>query len=383
MTNAVTGTKTDGMTDRKADIQADIQTDTQTDATSDAMIDVTVDVKTDSSDPRPVVAITLGDPAGIGPEICLKALNHPEVYDACRPLIVGDAAYLNALTQSGVSWACSVRPVKTPAEGVYALGTVDVLDVPVEGLDSLKMGEVQPAAGKAAVEWIRRAVALALGGGADSICTAPINKEAVVGSGYEGFRGHTELLGELTGVSDPLTMFVVDSLRILFLTRHVSLAKAVGMVTYERLEAFIPRCVQALTSLGIPNPHIAVAGLNPHSSDGGLFGSEEAEEIGPAVDDARRKGYNAVGPVPADSVFHQAKNGKYDAVISLYHDQGHIASKTLDFERTVSLTLGLPFIRSSVDHGTAFDIAGKNLASEVSMVEAILVAARYSGYRGT
>lgn len=365
------------------------------------------------ADTRPVVAITLGDPAGIGPEICLKALNRPEVYEACKPLIVGDASFLNSLlksvkpiaesgdnrggslplagegvrleaassTRAGLGSLSNIRgihSVKSPSEGEYRLGTVDVLDTPVEGLDDLEMGQVQPVAGKAAVEWIRGAVSLALSGAAGSICTAPINKEAVVLSGFQGFRGHTEFLGDLTGVADPLTMFVVDSLRILFLTRHVSLAQAVRMVTRERLGKFIPRCVEALTALGIPNPRLAVAGLNPHSSDGGLFGSEEAHEIAPAIEDARQKGYNVVGPVPADSVFHQAKNGKYDAVISLYHDQGHIAAKTLDFERTVSLTLGLPFIRSSVDHGTAFDIAGKWLASEVSMVEAILVAAKYS-----
>ena len=197
-------------------------------------------------------------------------------------------------------------------------------------------------------------------------------------SGAAGFRGHTEYLGELSGVPDPLTMFVVDDLRILFLTRHVSLAEAVSQIKMDRLKRFIPTAVAALRSLGFTEPRIAVAGLNPHSGEGGMFGHEEQTEVRPAVAWARDQGLDVVGPVPADSVFHQAKMGKYDAVISLYHDQGHIAAKTLDFERTVSVTLGLPFVRTSVDHGTAFDIAGKGIASDVSMKEAIRVAADYA-----
>jgi 4-hydroxythreonine-4-phosphate dehydrogenase len=271
-----------------------------------------------------------------------------------------------------------VRVVSGIGDARFEKGTVDVLDVAAGHLSELQMGEVQPKAGEAAVAWIRRAVELALAGQVDAICTAPINKEAVVRSGVAGFKGHTEFLGELCDVPDPLTMFVVGSLRILFLTRHMSLADAVKQVTAERIERFIPEVDKALRDLGVGNPRIAVAGLNPHSGEGGLFGQEEDREIRPAVARAREKGFDVTGPVPADSVFYQARTGRFDAVVSLYHDQGHIASKTLDFERTVSVTLGLPFIRTSVDHGTAFDIAGKGVASDVSMQEAIKVAADYT-----
>lgn len=322
---------------------------------------------------KPLVAITAGDPAGIGPEICLKALSDGQAYDACRPLVVGDARILSE-TARGLGLP-QVRSVKDAASGVFEPGMVDVLDVHEVDLRSLRPGAIQPEAGLAALSWIREAAKLALNGMADAVCTAPISKEAIVRAGVRGFRGHTEYLGEMCGVPDLLTMFVVDNLRILFLTRHVSLAEAVASVKAGRIEQFVPEVDRALRGLGIAAPRLAVAGLNPHSGEGGLFGNEEIAEIAPAVSRLREKGYQVTGPVPADSVFYQARRGKYDAVISLYHDQGHIAAKTLDFERTVSITLGLPFIRTSVDHGTAFDIAGKGIASDVSMKEAIKVAA--------
>lgn len=325
---------------------------------------------------KPLIAITAGDPAGIGPEIVLKALGDPAIYDVCRPIVVASIEVMSRASRS--MKLTPVRVVARIGDARFDKGTVDVLDVAAGYLSELELGKVQPEAGGAALTWIRRAVELALSGQVDAICTAPINKEAVVRSGVAGFRGHTEFLGELCKVSDPLTMFVVGSLRILFLTRHLSLAEAVAQVTADRIERFIPEVDKVLRELGINAPRIAVAGLNPHSGEGGLFGSEEEEEIRPAVARAREKGFDVTGPVPADSVFYQARTGRFDAVISLYHDQGHIASKTLDFERTVSVTLGLPFVRTSVDHGTAFDIAGKGVASEVSMKEAIKVAADYA-----
>ena len=325
---------------------------------------------------RPLVAITAGDPAGIGPEIVLKALSDPRIYGVCRPVVVAGAQAMAATASS--MRLTPVRRLDRLDAARFEPGTVDVLDVPVAGLQEVSMGKAQPVAGRAALAWVKKAVELALQGYADAVCTAPLNKEAVVSSGEAGFRGHTEYLGELSGVPDPLTMFVVDDLRILFLTRHVSLAEAVSLVKADRLKRFIPAAVTALSGLGFREPRIAVAGLNPHSGESGMFGHEEQTEIRPAVAWAKDQGLNVVGPVPADSVFHQAKMGKYDAVISLYHDQGHIAAKTLDFERTVSVTLALPFVRTSVDHGTAFDIAGKGMASDVSMKEAIKVAADYS-----
>jgi 4-hydroxythreonine-4-phosphate dehydrogenase len=210
-----------------------------------------------------------------------------------------------------------------------------------------------------------------------AIATTPINKPALKAAGVD-FIGHTEILAGLTNTDDPLTMFEVKGLRVFFLTRHDALKKACEMVTKERLLDYIDRCTEALKSLGIKEGSMAVAGLNPHRGDNGLFGTEDEEIIKPAVQEAKEQGYNVEGPIGADSVFHLALKGRYNSVLSLYHDQGHIATKTLDFERTIAITLGLPFLRTSVDHGTAFDIAGKGIASEVSMVEAILLAAKYS-----
>ncbi|HHW17814.1 MAG TPA: 4-hydroxythreonine-4-phosphate dehydrogenase PdxA [Firmicutes bacterium] len=334
---------------------------------------------------KPVVGITMGDPAGIGPEITVKALSHPEVYDISRPLVIGDADYL----QETVEWlglGGSVEVVRVETERTedlgsfnYIPGKIAVYDVD-SGRGSSGFQPGTPQSGHAALIWIEAAARLALAGTIDAICTAPINKEAIVKAGYAGFKGHTEFLGELTGTPEPLTMFVVDNLRIFFLTRHVSLRKAVEAVTLKRLVEFVPRCNEALVALGLKAPRIAIAGLNPHCGEGGLFGDEEEKEIAPAVSELRSAGYDVTGPVPADSVFYQARTGKYDAVVSLYHDQGHIAAKTLDFDRTVSVTLGLPFLRTSVDHGTAYDIAGKGIARETSMLEALKVASLYARF---
>ncbi|MBC7239456.1 MAG: 4-hydroxythreonine-4-phosphate dehydrogenase PdxA, partial [Chloroflexi bacterium] len=232
--------------------------------------------------------------------------------------------------------------------------------------------KISVKAGRASAKYIEKAVELASLREVDAIATAPINKEAWKLADVPHI-GHTEMLGDLTGVRDPLTMFQVKDLRIFFLTRHVSLRKACDMVKKERVLDYIERCTKALKALGIENPRLAVAALNPHGGEHGLFGDEEMKEIEPAVKEAQKRGFNAYGPLPADSVFWACLSGKYDAVLSLYHDQGHIAAKTLDFHRTVSITLGLPFLRTSVDHGTAMDIAGQGIANPISMIEAIKV----------
>jgi len=325
---------------------------------------------------RPVIGITMGDPAGIGPEIVVKSLANGKIYDVCKPLIIGDAGCVRK-SAAIFKMDYGVNVVKDPSEGVYRHGTIDVLDLANVDHGGLKMGQIQAMAGKASFEYIEKSIHLALDRKIAAVATSPINKESIKAAGVP-FIGHTEMYGDLTG-ADPLTMFQVHGMRIFFLTRHVSLARAVQLITKERLLDYIKRCTEALVVLGVKDPLLAVAGLNPHSGEHGLFGDEEVREIEPAVAEAKARGFKIVGPVPADSVFHLAKNGRYDAVLSLYHDQGHIASKTLDFERTVSVTCGLPFLRSSVDHGTAFDIAGKGIASSVSMEEAILVAAEYAG----
>ncbi|WP_058485009.1 4-hydroxythreonine-4-phosphate dehydrogenase PdxA [Defluviitalea phaphyphila] len=324
---------------------------------------------------KPLIGIPIGDPAGIGPEIVVKSLMNKDLYDVGRPIVVGDV--------NVVKYACEfcnitakINIVNTPEEGLYIPGTIDIIDLKNVDIDKLQMGQEQAMCGRAAYEYIEKCIQLALEGKIDVVATSTINKKSLKKAGVP-YIGHTEIFAGLTNTHDPLTMFEVRGMRVFFLSRHVSLRKACDMVTKERLLDYIERCTAELIKLGVENPKIAVAGLNPHSGEEGLFGMEEVNEVIPAIKEASEKGYLVVGPIGADSVFHLALQGRYDAVLSLYHDQGHIATKTLDFERTISLTVGMPFLRTSVDHGTAFDIAGKGIASEVSMAEAIRLAAKY------
>ena len=325
---------------------------------------------------RPIIAIPLGDPAGIGPEIVVKALAGKELYDICRPLVVGDLGVIGKALEF-CRLDLDIRTVSNPQDGLYRAGTVDLLNLGNVDIENLETGRVQALGGRASYEFIEKAVSLALNGKADAIATPPINKESLKAAGVP-YIGHTEILAGLTGTDDPLTLFEVRNLRVFFLTRHVSLRKACDMITKERLLNYIKRCTGALRMLGITEGTMAVAGLNPHCGEHGLFGVEEVEVIAPAVEEARRMGYDVEGPVSADSVFHLALTGRFNSVLSLYHDQGHIATKTLDFERTISITVGLPFLRTSVDHGTAYDIAGTGKASAVSMTEAVMTAAKYA-----
>jgi 4-hydroxythreonine-4-phosphate dehydrogenase len=231
--------------------------------------------------------------------------------------------------------------------------------------------------GRAAYEYIAKSIELANEGKVDAVTTTAINKESLRAGGIN-YIGHTEIFGALTGTGDPLTMFETNGMRIFFLTRHVSLREMLDLVTKDRIKDYVKRCMKALEKLGVTEGTMAIAGLNPHSGEHGLFGWEEVNEITPAVEELRAEGYNVTGPIGADSVFHQAAMGKYNSVLSLYHDQGHIAAKTLDFERTIAITNGMPILRTSVDHGTAFDIAGKGVASAVSLIEAIRLAAKYA-----
>jgi len=328
---------------------------------------------------KPLIAVTLGDPAGVGPEIVVKALASEPVREACRPLVIGDRSVVEQALET-CRLSADVRVVQRASRETDAL---ELLDLDNVNLVSLRMGEIQAQCGRAAFEYIERATRLALAGEVDAIATAPINKESLK-AGQVPHLDHTAMLATLSSVPDPLTMFEVQEMRVFFLTRHVSLRQACDLVTRERLLDYIERCTQALRRLGINEGVLAVAGLNPHGGEHGMFGSEEVEHIRPAVEEARARGFRVEGPVPADSVFHLAATGRFAAVLSLYHDQGHIAAKTFDFERTIAVTHGLPFLRTSVDHGTAFDIAGTGQASGVSMVEAILAAARYAeAFRAT
>jgi 4-hydroxythreonine-4-phosphate dehydrogenase len=325
---------------------------------------------------RAIIAIPMGDPAGIGPEITMKSLSKKEIYDVCKPLVIGDAAVLEkAIAIVGAD--LKINEVNSPSEGKYELGSVDVINLNNIDLNQLQYGEVSAQGGQGAFEYIKKAVELATAGEVKALATTPINKESLKAANVP-YIGHTEMLEALAGSNDPLTMFEVRGMRIFFLTRHLSLKDAIAAMTKERVHDYLIRCDRALARLGVENRKWAVAGLNPHSGEGGLFGWEEVEQIKPGIEMAVADGINAVGPVPADSVFFQALNGKYDAVLSLYHDQGHIAAKMTDFHRTISITNGLPFLRTSVDHGTAFDIAGKNIAESISMEECIKLAAQYA-----
>ena len=327
---------------------------------------------------KPLIAVTMGDPAGIGPEITVRAAADEEVFETADCIVVGDAGVLEkAIAVTGAD--LRINCVKEPEEGDYSRGVLNVIDLGNIDMDRFEYGKVSAMCGRAAYEYIEKGIQLTMDGRADAISTAPINKEAIRAAGVE-FIGHTEIFAALTKTNDPLTMFETNGMRIFFLTRHVSLREMVDMIKKERIIDYVERCTEALARLGGTEGTMAVAGLNPHSGEHGLFGWEEVNEIEPAVEELRARGYDVVGPVSADSVFHQAAAGKYSAVLSLYHDQGHIAAKTLDFDRTIAITNSMPILRASVDHGTAFDIAGTGKASAVSMIESVKIAAKYAPY---
>ena len=325
-----------------------------------------------SRNAKPFVAITMGDPAGIGPEVTAKALLDQRVYERCRPFVVGSAAAIDdALRLIGAPISTNVAHSLEEVAGQP--GAIDVLDL--ENLDygGIAYGQVSEVAGKASVEWILEAGELASSGRVLAIATAPINKEACSLAGYKDI-GHMEIFQSQTGAKEVATMLMAGTLRVVHLTTHRSLRVACDYVTRDNVLAKIKLTAESFREWGFPTPRVGVAALNPHSSDGGLLGDEEEKQITPAVEEARAMGIDATGPVPADTVFNQAIDGKYDAVLAMYHDQGHIPIKVHNWAKSVSVNLGLPFIRTSVDHGTAFDIAGKGVADHESMLEAIRVA---------
>ncbi|MFD9963212.1 4-hydroxythreonine-4-phosphate dehydrogenase PdxA [Amycolatopsis sp. NPDC058986] len=326
---------------------------------------------------KPILAVTLGDPAGIGPEITARTLAEPESGQLARGLAVGDAPVLRrAVSLLGLD--VEVNPVSTVDEARFEPGTIDVLDLGIVTED-LPWGEVNATAGASAVAAIEAATKAALNGEVAAVVTSPINKEAIWAAGSKHL-GHTEMLGELTGSTRFNTMFWVAGLKIFFATRHLSLREAIGKITKDNIEHAIREAYTALEVFGADKPTLAVAALNPHGGENGKFGDEEIVAIAPAVEAARADGLDVVGPIPADSVFHQGLQGRFAGVLSLYHDQGHIASKTYDFDGTVSVTVGLPILRTSVDHGTAFDIAGTGKASHGTMRAAFRAAVELAPY---
>jgi 4-hydroxythreonine-4-phosphate dehydrogenase len=328
---------------------------------------------------RPLIAITTGDPAGIGAEVSLKALLEPHVYSLCRPLVVGTLGVI-AQMRDVLQSAQHLQAVRSPLAGRYTLGTVDVLDLTDDYPGPFPLGLVAKENGAAAVAYVEKAIALALSGEVDAIATAPLNKEAMRAAGFP-YDGHTELLAVKTGTKVYTMMLASGDFRVFHVSTHVSLRGAIERATKARVLQVIDLAYREIQRMGVAEPRLAVAGLNPHAGEHGLFGDEERREIGPAVEEAQARGWNVSGPISPDTVFARTRRGDFDGVVAMYHDQGHIPFKMTEFELGVNVTVGLPIIRTSVDHGTAYDIAGKGVADPKNMVQAIELAAEMARRR--
>jgi 4-hydroxythreonine-4-phosphate dehydrogenase len=316
----------------------------------------------------------MGDPAGIGPEIVIKSLMNKSVYDRCNPIVVGDAGVMSKIVAL-LKLSCMVNAVSRVSDARFEFGIIDVLDL-ANFHGDIVYGKVSAEAGAAAFESVVKVIELAMNNQVDATVTAPINKEAIHLSGNH-YSGHTEIYAHYTKTNKFAMLLVHENLRVIHVSTHVSLRQACDLVRKERILEVIQLLNEACLNFDIVNPRIGIAGLNPHSSDNGLFGWEEEREIIPAITEARKKGFNVVGPVPADTMFSKAIGGQYDGCVAMYHDQGHIPFKVVGFKwdeskkrmevKGVNITLGLPIIRVSVDHGTAFEVAGLGIASEEAM----------------
>ncbi|MGH7237452.1 MAG: 4-hydroxythreonine-4-phosphate dehydrogenase PdxA [Candidatus Saccharimonadales bacterium] len=338
----------------------------------------------------PIIGITMGDPASIGPEIAVKALLYQELYDICKPLLVGDAGVFKDIIKR-LHLDAAVNVIKTAGEAQFKFGTIDVLDLQNVKLNKLVFGQVSAMAGEAAFAAVKKVIDLAMAGDIDATVTGPINKKSINEAGHH-FAGHTEIYAHFTNTPKYAMLLVEDNLKVIHVSTHVPLRQACDLVKKERILEVIELLYNGMISLGETNLKIGVAGLNPHAGDSGLFGTEDDEEILPAVREAQLLGYNVEGPVPPDTLFAKAATGAYGGVVAMYHDQGHIPFKLAGFKwdvkkkqmtsvKGVNITLGLPVIRTSVDHGTAFEIAGKGIASADAMILAIESAVQLSRYR--
>ena len=334
---------------------------------------------------KPILAITMGDPAGIGPEIVVRALSHETTYQKCRPIVTGDAEVIRRAVEL-LGTGQKVNAVQRVADARFEWGTIDVYDLKCIDAQSFEWGKVSAQCGNAAFVSIRKAIDLALAEEVDGTVTAPLNKEALNLAGHH-FDGHTEIYATFTGTKKYAMLLADEHLRVIHVSTHVPLRKACDLVKKARIIEVTELIEDACRQFGIEKPRIGIAGLNPHSSDNGLFGDEEALEITPAVEELQQRGFDVVGPVPPDTLFAKAKCGQFDGCVAMYHDQGHIPFKVVGFNwnaetgkmdsvKGVNITLGLPIIRVSVDHGTAFDVAGKGIASEDAMMVSIDYASK-------
>ena len=340
---------------------------------------------------KPILGITMGDPASIGPEITVKALSRPEVYEQCRPIVVGDACMMEIAKKLVGHEEIVIHPVSAVSEAVFTPGTIDVLDMKLVDPDKMPIGQVSVMAGEAAFQYVKKVIELAMADEVDGTVTNAFNKEAINKAGHH-YSGHTEVYAHYTNTKKYTMMLAHRNMRVVHVSTHVSLREACDRVKKPRVLEVIQIAYQACLDLGIENPTIGVAGLNPHSGENGLFGREEIEEITPAIEEARALGINVEGPVPPDTIFSKARGGWYDMVVAMYHDQGHIPLKVVGFVYNheekkwdavegVNITLGLPIVRVSVDHGTAFDQAGKGIANELSLLNSNEYAVRLSKSR--
>ncbi|TYP95851.1 4-hydroxythreonine-4-phosphate dehydrogenase [Sphingobacterium allocomposti] len=329
---------------------------------------------------KPIIGITMGDPASIGPEIALKALLNKRVQDICRPILIGDAAVFQQIADR-LQLPIAIRPVAAVSEAQFIDGQADVFDLHNTDLSKVVFGEISAEAGNASFESVVKVIDLALNGAVDATVTGPINKKSINEAGHH-FAGHTEIYAHYTGTKKYAMLLVEENMRVIHVSTHVSLRQACDLVRQERILEVIELLQNGLISLGVDNLKIGVAGLNPHAGDSGLFGTEDDEEILPAVVLAKERGYDVDGPIPADTLFAKAATGYYGGIVAMYHDQGHIPfkltgfkwnaeKKQMDSVKGVNITMGLPIIRTSVDHGTAFEIAGKGVASPDAMILAI------------
>jgi len=328
---------------------------------------------------EPIIGITMGDAAGIGAEIIVKALADKAISETCKPIVIGDAKMLEKMIRI-LGLSSKTHPVESVEEAYFQEGTIDCLDLDLLPND-IQFGELSPVAGDAAFRYLEKAISLAKSRRIDAICTAPLNKEALHMGGHN-YPGHTEILAELTGTQDYAMMLSSPLLRVILVTIHVGLLKAVELITPDRVYKTIYLANHVLHEMGFAQPKIAVCGINPHAGEGGLFGCrEEEEKIVPAIRRALQEGMAVSGPHPADTVFYWATQGIYDIVVATYHDQGLIPIKTLSIKTGVNITVGLPLIRTSVDHGTAFDIAGKGIADAEGMKSAIRQATELANHK--
>ncbi|HEX2988242.1 MAG TPA: 4-hydroxythreonine-4-phosphate dehydrogenase PdxA [Chloroflexota bacterium] len=331
------------------------------------------------SDSRPILGVTMGDPSGSGPEILVKALTTPEVRAASRPIAIGDGATIERAA-SIVGSTVQVRSIERVADATFQDGVLEVLDLHNVDLSQLQYGKVQAASGEAAFQSIVKGVELAKAGETAAIVTSAINKESLNLAGHH-YDGHTEILADLCGIKSVCMLLVAGNFRVTHVSTHCSLRQAIERAKKPRIMDVIRMTHQATKMLGVAEPRIAVSGLNPHSGEGGLFGDEEIKEITPAIEAMKAEGFNVVGPIPPDTVFFRMHEGQYDAVVAMFHDQGHIPTKVIAFDEGVNVTLGLPIIRTSVDHGTVFGKAGKGTARPTSMLAALRLAAQMAKNR--